>query len=568
MYLSTLEQRTVTIMPKEKTQLRMTVTDALFEKIARENGDPRKMVEKFTKYYDTELGRRTINGIEVEGIACHDPIIAEGVLTGFAGGIVDRVVGRLWADTEHYLPVMLEVEIYTRNGEKLIDIVTYEYQWDIEIDANEFVPEIPEDETNVVITADEKSTLQGLGFFAEQTDGRYPTDLSEMTIGRELREARRAKFGGDAPWPDNQKVFFLQMAIRFYTGLVIEDKEPAYYGDMVTAEFPNAVLMRWRENDGLYKVIFGDLSTRKVTANQLALLEAIPLNPKPIAVRPQPPDGTGQITTDVLELRWMPGADVTPDKLFLLEEVSDSARVMAPDLHAGVTYFWRVDEIQPNGSVVTGDVWSFDTGSLVAWWKLDDGSGDIATDSSGNEHHGSLQGNVSWADGVIGDALLFDEQGDYVDIGTDEDFKIRNQITVSAWIKVDSFERQWQGIVTKGNTSWRLQRNYGSSTLEFACTGLAVPGAMFSHILGTINVDDGQWHHVAGTYDEQEICLYIDGKVDVRSKASGKIRVDNQPVYIGENAEEPSRSWNGLIDDVRIYSYGLTAEEVADLSGQ
>ncbi len=576
MYLSTKEHRTVTVMPKKKTQLRMTVTDALFEKISRENGDPRKLVEKVTKYYDTELGRRMINDIEVEGIACHDPIIAEGVLTGFAGGLVEDVVCRLWADTENYLPVMLEVEIFTSNDEKLIDIVTYEYQWNIEVDPNEFVPET-EDEANVVITADEESTIQGLEFFARRTDGRYPTDLSEMTIGRELREALRAKFGGNAPWPDNQKIFFLQMAVRFYTGLVIEDKEPAYYGDQVTDEFPNAVLMRWREDDGLYKVIFGDLSTRELTAGQLAELEATPLNPKPIAVRPQPRDGSGGLITDELELRWMPGADVTehtvyfgtePDELVLLEEVSGSAKAMTPALQTGVTYFWRVDEIQPDGSVAAGDIWSFDTGSLVGWWKLDEGSGDIAADSSGNGHDGSLKGSVSWVDGVTGYALLFDEQGDYVDIGTGADFNIRNQITVSAWIMVDSFEREFQGIVTKGNTSWRLQRGYGSSALEFACTGLNVPGSMFSNILGKIEVDDGQWHHVAGTYDGQKICLYINGKVDVCSKASGRINVDNQPVYIGENAEEPDRSWHGLIDEVRIYNYGLTSEDVAALSIQ
>jgi len=577
MYLSTKEQRTVTIMPREKAQLRMTVTDALFEKISRENGDPRKMVEKATKYYDTELGRRIINGIEVEGIACHDPIIAEGVLSGFAGELVEGVVARLWADTEDYLPVMLEIEIFTKNDEKLIDIVTYEYQWNIEVDPNDFIPDITEDESNVVITADEKSTLQGLAFFAEQTGGRYPSDLSEMTIGRELREALRAKFGGNAMWPDTQKIFFLQMAVRFYTGLVIEDKEPAYYGDQVTSEFPNAVLMRWREDDGLYKVIFGDLSTKKVTAGLLAELEATQLNPEPIAVRPQPPDGTGGLITDELELRWMPGANVTehkvyfgtdPDELVLLEEVSGLARVKTPALQTGVTYFWRVDETQPDGSVALGDVWSFDTGSLLGWWKMDEGSGEITADSSGNEHHGTLMGNVSWANGVTGYALLFDEQGDYVDIGTGPDFEIRNQITLSAWIMVDNFEREFQGIVTKGNTSWRLQRGYGKPAIEFACTGLNVPGSMFSNIIGDIEVDDNQWHHVAGTYDGQQICLYIDGKVDVCSKASGRIHIDNHPVYIGENAEQPGRSWNGLIDDVRIYNYGLTSEEVAALSSQ
>jgi hypothetical protein len=574
MYLSTLGRRAVTIMPKENTRSRMTLTDALFEKAARENGDPRKMVEKATKYYDTELGRHIIDGIEVEGIACHDPIIVEGVLTGVAGGMVDRVVGRLWADTKHYLPVRLEVEIFTDSNEKLVDVVTYDYQWNIQIDPNEFIPEIPDDGdlgANVVITADVESTMQGLSFFAEQAGGKYPTDLSEMTIGRELREALRAKFGGDVPWPDEQEIFFLQMAIRFYTTLVFEDREPAYYGDKVTAEFPNAVLMRWREDDGLYKVIFGDLSTKQVTAGQLVVLEATPLNPKPIAVRPQPSDSVSGIITDGLELVWMPGADVTqhrvyfgtePDALILLAEVSDSTSVKAPALQKAETYFWRVDETQPDGSVLTGDIWSFDTGSLVAWWKLDDGAGDIAVDSSGNGHDGSLRGNTSWVEGVTGNALLLDGQDGYINVGRDPAFNITNQITVSAWIKVGGFDREWQAIVTKGDRSWRLQRNYGSSTLEFACSGLAVPGAQYGSVFGIVDVDDGRWHHAAGTYDGQELCLYLDGKLDVSSEAAGKIRVDDRPVYIGENAERPDRLWNGLIDDVRIYSYALSAAEI------
>lgn len=77
---------------------------------------------------------------------------------------------------------------------------------------------------------------------------------------------------------------------------------------------------------------------------------------------------------------------------------------------------------------------------------------------------------------------------------------------------------------------------------------------------------DGQWHHAAGVYDGEEISLYIDGELDVSAKAGGKIRVNDKAVLIGENSEKRGRYWIGAIDDVRVYSYGLTAEEVAVLS--
>jgi beta-galactosidase len=78
-----------------------------------------------------------------------------------------------------------------------------------------------------------------------------------------------------------------------------------------------------------------------------------------------------------------------------------------------------------------------------------------------------------------------------------------------------------------------------------------------------VNVNDGRWHHAAGTYNGSQICLYVDGKLDVSLTASGTIKINDHPIYIGENSERPDRFWNGLIDDVRLYSYALTADEVA-----
>jgi beta-galactosidase len=103
--------------------------------------------------------------------------------------------------------------------------------------------------------------------------------------------------------------------------------------------------------------------------------------------------------------------------------------------------------------------------------------------------------------------------------------------------------------------------------LEFACSGVRVPSEHpYGPLYGTRAITLGRWHHVAGTYDGKRMALYIDGTLDTAQQASGPIGVDDDPVLIGENAAESQRFWSGLIDDVRVYNYGLSAQEVAELA--
>jgi hypothetical protein len=581
-YLSISDRVAVTVIPSQKTYFRMTLTDKLFEKIQKEYCDPRKLLEEFMKYEYTKLGRSKIDGIEVEGIECRDPRIARGVAANIAGEMIGNVVARLWAAVENDLPVRLQIEVFTEDGEKVLDMVAYGYQWDIELEPKVFEPDIPDDYklvADVELSSDEESVVEGLGLFAEYADGRYPSDMSAMTMTRELHAALLATFGGEPPWPpkpgDAKRAMSLEMSIRFYAGLVIDGKDPAYCGDKVTAEFPHAVLMRWKIQDGKYRIIFGDLTARDVSAGELAELEAMPLNTRPRAIKPQPADGAEGTTLTGLKLSWMPGSGAAEHKVYfgtspvnmsLLTTTNSTSYSDLPALNRSTTYYWRVDAVSAEGKVMPGEVWSFNTGRLVAHWKFDDGSGNIAADSSGNGHNGTLVGDTSWVDGIDGAALAFDGDGDYVDIGKSPDFDIENQITVSAWIKVNAFDRNWQAIVAKGDRAWRLQRNVGEGTLEFACSGLVVPGTDWGQIFGSTNVNDGHWHHVAGVYDEEKIYLYIDGSLDASAEAPGKIRVNDQPVYIGENSQTPNRFWNGLIDDVRIYSSALSPAEISEIA--
>jgi len=208
---------------------------------------------------------------------------------------------------------------------------------------------------------------------------------------------------------------------------------------------------------------------------------------------------------------------------------------------------------------------------LVAQWTFDESTGSVAADNSGNGNEGTLQGNPTWqpSAGKPGGALLFDGDGDYVKVGNESKFDFAGQVTVAAWIKVNRFDKDWQAIVAKGDSAWRLQRNQNKDSLEFACTALKVPdNSPYGGLYGQKSVNDGQWHHVAGVYDGEKMCIYVDGAVDVSQTASGAINANNEPVYIGENSERAGRCWNGLIDDVRIYNYGFSEKAIKALCSE
>ncbi len=298
---------------------------------------------------------------------------------------------------------------------------------------------------------------------------------------------------------------------------------------------------------------------------------------KAMATKPQPRNGATVGLESVSKLKWKPGVNAKLHKIYfgtqadqlpLLAEVKSTGLDELPELEEGARYYWRVDEVWADGTVITGDVWSFTTGSQVALWKLDETSGNVAKDSAGS-NNGTLVGNPQWqpSAGKIGGALELDGDGDFVKIGRESDFDITEQITISAWIKVNQFDKEWQAVIAKGDSAWRMQRNQNEDSLEFACSGLKIPsGAPWGNLFGKKSVNDGQWHHVVCIYDGSKMYIIIDGNEDSSQSASGGINTNNEPVYIGENSENTGRCWNGLIDDVRVYNYALTKEEVTALS--
>jgi len=247
------------------------------------------------------------------------------------------------------------------------------------------------------------------------------------------------------------------------------------------------------------------------------------------------------------------------------------------------TYYWRIDEVGASNTY-KGNVWSFTTWgtgvepNLVGWWKFDEGSGTTASDSSGNGNDGTLNGDTSWTAGKVGSyALDFDGDGDYVEIADDDSLTPSSQITIAFWI----YNRggQMAGIWkyascaadegSPGNS--RAYLMYIEDSSHKARLGIFSTVDNFDAIDSVSTVPLNQWHHVAGTFNQGEAVVYIDGQLDNSTTLSvSSIMNDAQPLIIGGSWEycgEDSfqSALNGLADDVRIYDRALSAGEIWQL---
>ena len=194
--------------------------------------------------------------------------------------------------------------------------------------------------------------------------------------------------------------------------------------------------------------------------------------------------------------------------------------------------------------------------NLVAWYRFDGN----ATDISGNNLHGTEMGDPTYEAGVFGQAISLDGDGDYVDCGDPPEFDITDQIAFTYWIKVNQFDAAWNTVLSRGDDSWRSSRAGSSGTESFM--EAAVGGTSGNVLYGVTLVDDGQWHHVAASYDGTTFYLYVDGELDASQPSTGQITVSGYPLYIGDNSDQTGRHWNGLIDDVMIFNRALSQEEI------
>ena len=206
-----------------------------------------------------------------------------------------------------------------------------------------------------------------------------------------------------------------------------------------------------------------------------------------------------------------------------------------------------------------------DPAGLAGQWKLDEGSGTTAQDSSGNGHDGTLNGNPLWVAGYLDGALEFDGFGDTLNFATGPSLSGTTDFSVAAWIKTSATAN---GVVIQQrnggwNGEYRLRVN-GTGVLNFMVYG---GGSQFDDLTTTRTVNDGNWHHVMAVRQGGRGYIYIDGSLEASGNSTFVAPLDASiEVAVGADIRDSADYFDGAIDDVRIYERPLSYAEAAGLA--
>lgn len=203
--------------------------------------------------------------------------------------------------------------------------------------------------------------------------------------------------------------------------------------------------------------------------------------------------------------------------------------------------------------------------NLVSWWKFNETSGTVASDSAGS-NNGQLVNGPAWTTGHNDGALHFDGVNDYVQVANNASLNITNAITVSAWVKRD-VAGVW-GYVLDKTTYTYPYNGYGLyvglyDEVQFAAT---IGGSWEGSGAPAGSVGAGSWYLLTGTFDGSAMKLYINGTLEHTTLVSGSLAVNNSDLKIGAiPGFETGYFFDGLIDDVRIYNRALSDGEIQQL---
>ena len=216
---------------------------------------------------------------------------------------------------------------------------------------------------------------------------------------------------------------------------------------------------------------------------------------------------------------------------------------------------------------------------LAGYWNFDEGSGTTAADSA-HTNDGTIIGTAAYETipaltaPVPGNdsALIFDGDGDYVEITNDPELDMTSAYSISTWVNVtDVPAGTYRPIAFRGATNSNdieVYVQWGSGDLIVAHNRGNGGGFDF---VGFDNPPVGGLFHLVVTYDGTNVQAYYDGAAPlvVQGTTAVTAPLDTDKGWwlgkVDHAAFAGTHLFKGLLDEMRIYDSALSSDEVADL---
>ncbi len=261
---------------------------------------------------------------------------------------------------------------------------------------------------------------------------------------------------------------------------------------------------------------------------------------------------------------------------------SSSALRVGSDENNNVFFTGRIDEAEVYNralsqseiqSIINADIGGQCSGSCpvtpaenkISWWRAE---GNPST------NHGSLVGGTTYVSGQSGQAFNLNGTNAGVTIPHNTNLNVNaGGFSADFWMKSNANPGGQVLLIDKSHgftdsTGWAFQSNPSGNNLSFFIGAGGGGSTNFVGVDSTVNPFDGNFHHIAGTWDGFNVRLYIDGVLQGTTVLTSPVN-NSRPVNIGYawGGGSPQRFFNGVIDEAAVYGRSLTAAEIRAAAG-
>lgn len=196
--------------------------------------------------------------------------------------------------------------------------------------------------------------------------------------------------------------------------------------------------------------------------------------------------------------------------------------------------------------LLTFALWSNVHASLIGYWDFNEGLGDSAFDSSGNNNTASGL-DASWVSGKHG----YGTNSSNVIVQPDQSLLTASSLSISAWAKIDEFNGLQRRIVEMAPNYGFLFNPQNNDSQTAFLLSLNLQNYSFEYQ----DIPQGEWFHTAATWDGNVAQYYFNGIPATPVSAQTVINQDGTvPLYMGAEGY--------TLDEVRIYDNVLSQEEI------
>jgi len=211
-------------------------------------------------------------------------------------------------------------------------------------------------------------------------------------------------------------------------------------------------------------------------------------------------------------------------------------------------------------SISVRDFTDYVKGNLFAFYPFNGN----ANDESGNSLNGSNFGALLTTDRFdnLNSAYSFDGDNDYIRVTNSNLLNFTHMISINFWMRIDelfdreayalshgSWEGRWKASISNQRMRWTLKTSSGIKDLDSEST-----------------LEEGMLYNITLLYSGTDYEIYLNGELDAFSNWSGNISTTDIDFTIGQILPSNNNyNFKGVLDDIRIYDYALSVEEIEDL---